>query len=271
MCETRHGSNPTKAANGKFPPPLARLLLGIDKGLSRLKKMRRPIAVPLLLRLLTVAAAANPSQGPKDFDLFKTALVLGVFAMLRTAEFTSKSATTRDTMKGLRPSDLALNGDQLDITVRWAKPDKFRQTQKIPVVCVCHINPDICAVHRVAHHLNHRKGGSKDPLFILNNTSFLTRRHVAKFIKNCVAHIGLPAEECDSCSLRSGGDITASAQGFEDNVLKVVGRWKSDSCLDYTQHLEQSTLLDLHSRMAGARPGDTSPRDIAAHQRRFDA
>ena len=114
------------------------------------------------------------------------------------------------------------------------------------------------AVDAMWAYLSSKPGMSPDaPLFGGVGGGPLLYTTVQARLKKCAKAIGLDPADFGSHSLRSGGCTSLRAAGVSWEVCKVVGRWRSNSALRYSQ-LHPSDIVDLASLIQNA-PACTSP------------
>jgi hypothetical protein len=264
--ETATGINPTKTMYGVTHPILARFLLGVTKLRSNFTRPRLPMTVPLLCQFLEKLSHNIASY----LVAYRAALAIAVFGMLRTGEFTSDTIKFFDPTKGITKLDVKFDRDDsaAEITIRWAKTAKFRQTQ---IVTICATGQKWCPVKLLRAWFRIRTASDHLPLFTMNDGSYMTRIRLATVIKTTAPLVGLKPSEVNTYSCRAGGAISASASGCGHDILAIAGRWQSTCYLRYVQHIQRSTVQSLHKKMAAVSHADITAKDQQVYASRFDA
>ena len=82
------------------------------------------------------------------------------------------------------------------------------------------------------------------PLFMLSDSSFLTRARLANILKLCFNDVTI-----NTHSFRIGGASALSAAGFSDAQIKLLGRWNSNCFIKYLR-LSDEVITSCASRMS---------------------
>jgi len=78
-----------------------------------------------------------------------------------------------------------------------------------------------------------RRGKKAGPLFMFASGLPLTRQRFVTRVREALQEAGLDEAKYCGHSFRIGAATTAAAKGFEDSVIKTLGRWRSLAYLQY--------------------------------------
>ena len=189
----------------------------------------RPVRTPITWRLLkSICRYIVLTELPFDRDMWLAAVLLAFFGLLRVSEYTS-------------PSPACLSEDALsfrDVTICWqrriafvhikkSKTDPFRLGVTIRVSALAH---PLCPVRALERFIA-RRGTLPGPLFRFQNGAFLTRSRVFELLARSLPYV----PNVNTHSFRRGGATALAAAGVRDNVIQVLGRWRSDAYTRYIQ------------------------------------
>ena len=91
------------------------------------------------------------------------------------------------------------------------------------------------------------RGKSPGPLFKFSDGHYLTRQRLVDALRKALVQSGVDDSKYSGHSFRSGTATTAASKGFEDCIIKTLGRWCSLAYLDYVK-LPRTRLAD-YSRL----------------------
>ncbi len=77
------------------------------------------------------------------------------------------------------------------------------------------------------------KKTTKAPLFCFEDGRHLTRKRLVHAVQTALVRAGMEATQYTGHSFRIGAATTAAARGFEDSIIKTLGRWESSAYLRY--------------------------------------
>ena len=179
---------------------------------------KQPILLPTLLQLCDVDTACW--RDVRDAAFY----VLGWHGMLRGAE-----------VAALQWTDVSVEEEGVVLLVRESKTDQAGQGQF--VFLHSHADARVCPL-RCLHRLSCLSpvGTLQGPIFKpnqysqqgLQKSTMLTRLHCR------LQSLGLPSPLFGLHSLRSGGATAAAQQQVPERLIKVHGRWRSDTVRLYT-------------------------------------
>ena len=90
----------------------------------------------------------------------------------------------------------------------------------------------LCPVSALLNYLVAR-GKAPGPLFIWSNGQYLTRAHFVAEVQKALELSGVDSSDFNGHSFRIGAATTAAANGFEDSLIRTLGRWESDAYRRY--------------------------------------
>lgn len=213
----------------------------------------KPIPFTLIQHLSSLAATPL-STGVADMS------ILGFFFLLRPGEHTAASAhsdsspftlsdVTFRTGGHLLPAhsgDLQLIRSATFVTLRFRRQKNGTTNELIgharsghPTVC------PVLALIRRTQHLRHFLAAPDTPLCTvftapLASTS-ITSQHLTTALRSVATTLypitGFPASDVSARALRAGGAMALLCARVDDNIIKLVGRWRSDQMLRYL-HLQ---------------------------------
>ena len=121
-----------------------------------------------------------------------------------------------------------------------------------PTVC-----PVLATIRRITHLRNHNApddtpiytyydAGSNKPKRIYPSHITQALQAVAKTME---ATTGVPHHKISARSLRSGGATALLQCGADEKVIRLLGRWRSDSMFVYLRTQSESTTADFANKM----------------------
>ena len=249
-------------ATGRTLFRLYRVLRGISLRHSAATRTRLPLTTGLLRKIHPVLGVACPWAHPNDLMLLWSALTLGVYGMLRISEFSCPGAT-KSSEWSTRRGDIHLvseeTGEMLVLTLRDSKTDYARQGVTLKIFANGSSTCPVAAFKAYAAVSSHRQQG--DPLYTLEDGSFLARDRLTVALRRALAHVGYDPLLFASHSLRIGGVVSAAACGAGIQTLKKLGRWVSDCVLTYLQ-LPDAMVRDAHRGMGAVSDADLENSDL---------
>ena len=168
--------------------------------------------------------------------LFWAACCTDFFGFLRSGEFTTSNSNF-DSRIHLTLADVQIdkhvNPKVIFVRIKCLKTDPFRQGYTIRLGIT---GKDICAVRALLHYLRLRGGDAvyAGPLCRHSTGSPLTRATLPTWLRNAVAHAGLPGN-FSGHSFYIGAATSAATAGIPDHLIKTLGRWFSNAYQLYIQ------------------------------------
>ena len=139
--------------------------------------------------------------------------------------------------------DSVENPTAMSVKIKQSKTDPFRQGVSI---CLNRTYLPLCPVTALLAYLVVR--GSEDGPLLLMKGQPLTRPQLVSQLRKALAAAGLQPE---NHSFRIGAATTAAACGVPVDVIKTLGRWKSQAYQLYVR-IPDSQLAQISKSLAGA-------------------
>ena len=204
---------------------------------SAAQKDRLPITPDILRK---IKALWSQQQLSADRRMLWAAFTMGFFGFLRAGEFTVPSDSGFDSDQHLCPQDVSVdchsNPRLLRVTLKQSKTDPFRHGIHI---FLGRSETDLCPVSAMLSYLVWR-GNEQGPLFKFADGRPLTRERLVSQLRTVLTEIGIKADQFAGHSFRIGAATTAAAQGIEDSVIKILGRWESSAYQRYLKMPRES-------------------------------
>lgn len=237
----------------QLTPRLQMVLKGIKRERARSANpdsARLPITVEIMEKIKQVLA-----RDPTKYNniMLWAACCLAFFGFLRCSEFTIPNQTGYDQGAHLSVGDVATDSrfspTMIIVNIKQSKTDPFRQGIKLHLGKT---GQKVCPVEAVLPYLAVRRG-NPGPLFVLEDSSFLTRKKFTDLLGSTLQQAGINDKRYTTHSFRIGAATTAKAAGIDDSHIKMLGRWKSDAYQTYIR-TPQEELAKLSKRLVSA-PG----------------
>ena len=158
-----------------------------------------------------------------------------IVVFLRCGKFTVRNASDFDVTVNLCISDVLFYNDYAVLKLKESKTDPFRRG-----ICIqLHkINHSICLFLVLQKYIASRierivYSSSCDPLFITEFCQPLDINYFIGKLKHVSQLVGYDSSLYNDHFVRSGGATSASQAQFEDNMIKTLGRWSSQSYCTY--------------------------------------
>ena len=228
----------------------------------------KPVPVPVLRRVLAVA------HGSGDELLIATAdmICIAFFYLLRPGEYTvSPADSTPFELKdvqlfaGQRRLDLntALDAELLSATFASLTFDKQKNGVRGEVIGhATSGDRQLCAVRALARRVIHLRSHAAPPstplagAFTASGHKLVKPALITNAIRLAVTHLGpslgfLPSDVSARC-LRAAGANALLCGGVDTDVIRLLGRWRSDEMLRYL-HTQANPLLRTfaHQMLSG--------------------
>ena len=236
--------NPLVDLNGQALLRLQLILRGIKKSQTAGIKPRLPITYDILQNFLN--CLEKGVFGLHVDSVMQTMCTIGFFGFLRCGEMTCKYAKF-DPVVDLTMQDVQFtSSSSMSIQIKASKTDPFRQGITLHFF---QMKPPICPVRMMSIYFRNRMrlGGSHDsPLFIDSKGNAVSRDFFIRHLKMIMSRLGFDQAEFSGHSLRIGAATTASNTHVQDHLIKIMGRWTSDSYCRYIR----TPLLSLRAAHA---------------------
>ena len=231
----------------RFEPPSLKdievrlTLMSLAKQLNKPVKQAQPVDPQILLEFFTFL------DMKKSTDLvFWSMLVIGFFAMLRKSNLMPNSRKNFDYTKLFTRAHVKFSGDIAILLVTWSKTLQYRnKILEIPLYPIP--NSPLCPV-TILKALLSFKGRRSDPLF-KSRSGIMTYAQFNKKLKWVARKAGYKINTFSSHSLRRGGATWAYRSGVPENLIKLLGDWRSEAVRQYFEFsLEMRALCNLKMR-----------------------
>ena len=201
---------------------------------------RRPITFELLKRLQQVL----PSVCKSNFEatLFRAAFLLAYFGFLRVGEYACASQKC-DGSHVLSVQDISFDQACMYVRIRFSKTDQRGNSTLIRIEEMGDtVDLSMCPVRALRQYLAIRPKTAGLPLFLHFDSEVLTKHQVNRVLKLCVSVLGLATQDFSPHSFRIGAATSAAMQGVQEEAIKRMGRWRSNSVRTY---IRPSRLVSL--------------------------
>ena len=210
------------------------------------KRTRLPIT-PSILEQLHRVWNRDPSEW--DHVMLWAACCVGFFGFLRSGELTAPEKEKFDPKQHLTVKDIALDNQTaprtISIRIKQSKTDPFRQGVTI---YLGRTNSVVCPVAALLSYLVLR-GKGEGPLFQFKDGRALTRPLLVSELRKALAEAGLKPENYAGHSFRIGAATTAAVCGIPVEIIKMLGRWKSQAYQLYVR-LPTDQLSSISKKLA---------------------
>ena len=190
------------------------------QGAAHTRAVRHPITLPLLHAILKYI---DRNYVLNDRLMYRAAVLLAFFGMLRVSEFTAPSRTTFDPLLHLTNNDISFTDafHIVCIQIKSSKTDPFRLGVTVRVGTT---QDSLCPVSAMSQYLMQRPA-VRGPLFIFRDATYLTKNNIKNLLKNSLPDV----ENISSHSFRRGGASYLAQAGLSHDVIQILGRWRSDA------------------------------------------
>jgi hypothetical protein len=255
--------NPMKEDDGSYRYNLHRMLRGMKRKYSGVKKIRLALTTDKLM-LANTWLLEHGGLPVVDTVAISCCMIMGVFFMLRVSELVAPSTTKHSPILNATLGDVkflpSMEDPQfVEFTVRNSKQDYFRQGCVLKVAAN---GTSICPVAAVLKLVKSRPHARPDePLFVLANGKYLDRARLQKEMRRSLEAVGFKGSDYATHSMRSGGATSLfCAEGFDGDAVRVLGRWSSSSYRLYLRHTDKMRR-DASLAMARMATADWSKLD----------
>ena len=216
------------------------LLRGIrrSQGGRLTKPQRAPITVH---HLHSLYAYIIRRYSDKDACMLWAAFTSAFFGLLRASEFTAPSeSTSLPSTLMFRHVTVAASQNEVTFLLPMSKTDSYGHGAKVHFVAR---HTPCCPVTALIS-FSHYHPCPSGPLFMFQDGGYLTRTHIASLLSFVFPN----QPNLNTHSFRIGGASALSAAGVPDYIIKIIGRWSSDSFLRYIR-LSSSTIASYQLRI----------------------
>ena len=230
-------------------PLLELALRGTRKEQSGIpKRTRLPITPGILRKMLQVW---NREPTSWNHRMLWAACCVGFFGFLRSGELTAPEKEEFDANQHLCFKDVAVDNPSnprvVSVRIKQSKTDPFRLGVTI---FLGRTDTPICPVAALLSYLAVR-GAGEGPLFHFVDGQPLTRSRLVTEVRQALQKAGMQPENYAGHSFRIGAATTAAACGVPVDIIKTLGRWRSQAYQLYIK-LPQDQLADISKKLASS-------------------
>lgn len=222
------------------------VLRGVKKSQTQGTRPRMPSTIDLVGKI--VMFLNQGYFGPYTDLLIQTMCVVGFFAFLRCGEMTCKT-TCFDPEVNLCVNDVFFINDSLvSLRLKASKTDPFRLGIDIYLF---RLHNFLCPVSFLSRFVRQRRmfgGDENSPLFVDVQGNSVTRDVFIAHLREVLNCLGYNQALFSGHSLRSGAATTASNSYVNDHLIKIMGRWSSESYRRYIK-LPLRSLRSAHAAL----------------------
>jgi hypothetical protein len=224
-----------------------------------------------------------PSSPPSRQAAGQLALI-AFYYLLRVGEYTAPRYVTRDgrrvpctrtkqfvisnvgffkdgkVLKRTSPLDILLTADAATLKITNQKNGRMGET-----IHQIAIDKDACPVKALALRVHHilSNGGSKDSLLCEfyedNKIGHISSKDMIVLLRAAAKTLKLQDQAIDpdligAHSLRSRGAMALKLHGYDDTTIRKMGRWTSDTFLQYIHNQIAHLAKDISKNMSMALP-----------------
>ena len=225
----------------------------------------KPVPIPVIRRIIAVAIASNDNMNMAIADM----ICIAFFFLLRPGEYAvSTSESTPFEFK-----DVQLFRGQLRLSLDTATPAEIlsstfasltfdKQKNAVRGEVVGHAPsgaPDLCPVQAIGRRILHLREHNAPPSTPLSHAytaegiKQIKPADITSAIRLAVTYLGpslgfLPSDVSARC-LRAAGANALLCGGVDTDVIRLLGRWRSDEMLRYLHTQAGPVLRDFSKKM----------------------
>ena len=216
--------------NSWYDPSQLFVIKKLLEGCKRSRK-RCDSRAPVTQKMLNAICQSLATICYNEYEsiMFKSVYCLAYYGLLRVSEVTFASVLQAD--RPLKLRDISFNRDAaVLLTIRMAKNNQRGQPTIIKIPCM----PDdsMCPVCLLRSYLKLRSN-QPGQLFIHGNGKPLTRSQFSSVLDKAVRGSEFKHEHIKSHSFRIGRASELASLGVDSDIIKTMGRWKSDAYKSY--------------------------------------
>ena len=221
-------------------PVIIQVLKGYRK-LAPVSDVRLPITLPVLRQLVRAFDHSLSSQ--YQTFLMSAMCALAFFAFLRIGELTTSRGDNSNLIK-ISELDRLLDNQGITRAFQLTLISYKHKSSGPPFVIYIYPEQTCCPVQSLLTFLSVR-GPVQGPLFCWPDGSPITRTFFVDRLNAALQLCNLDPTLYKAHSFRIGAASWASAKGFSDSQIRLLGRWKSNAFLRYIRTPSLSTQVTL--------------------------
>jgi len=187
---------------------------------------RLPITRQLLEKIIRILPSLCNSH--YELKLFTAAFSLAFHGLFRIGEFAAGNKNISD--HSVQLCNVKVFNKFIEVYLGTSTTDQLGAGQVVRISC--QENKIVCPVYTLGKFLAVRPL-QQGPLFCHFDFSPLTRYQFAAVLKKSLTVLGCQTSCYKSHSFRIGMVASLSMEGYSDDQINIMGRWKSDSYLKY--------------------------------------
>lgn len=213
-------------------PDVTQLYL-VKKAMQGYHRMR-PSAdnrLPVTMHVMTGLVKSLQFTCTSFFErvLIKTMYLLAFHAFLRVGEFTS-SNKNMPILQRHHVLELNLAQGYMDLVLENYKHSKGKK-YTLRIKCINH-EQDLCPVHAI-HAYIELTNNQSGPLFAFMNQDPVSRAYFTKHLNWSLAWAGFDNKFYKGHSFRIGAATHAASRGYNEEEIRLMGRWNSSAFRKY--------------------------------------
>ncbi len=195
-----------------------------------------PKRLPITTDILHKLHSFFESRGQQvDSFMLWAAICTCFFGFMRSGEMTVPSESAFDPSTHLCFGDVSVDDIAapgiVKLRLKASKTDPFRKGVEI---VLGRTHTALCPVTALLSYLAIR-GNRPGFLFLFEDDRPLTKAHFILKVREALSHLGIDSSRYAGHSFRIGAATAAGAQGIDDSVIQMLGRWKSSAYQRYIQ------------------------------------
>ena len=231
-------------------PAVALILKGFTATGPAVEAKRPPISATTLEAMLQ----ALPSfAAPYEAALLKAVFTVAFYGCFRASEYLQGA----DADKCLRLRDISLEAPgSLVISVKKTKTNQHGPPQQVCLPTQQGISCPVTAMREFLGVRPQSLGPNSALFFCTTRRGPFTAKHLNNQMKKLLASIGVPnAHTYSSHSFRIGAATTAASRGATLVEIQALGRWNSNTALEYiSAEVSQTMAVQTRSRLGPSHP-----------------
>lgn len=230
----------------------------------------KPIPIQVIRRIAFIAARLPPAA----HTLMATSdmIIVAFFFLLRPGEYTDSPSDTTP----FRFCDVQLMIGCIRLNIMTCPVEELMQATSVCLTFTTQKNgvenevirqgrsgdPYLCPVLAVIRRVRHLRENHAMPhvplgrVFTERGTDSVTPALITKTLRDAVrfigADLGFLPEEVSARSLRAAGAMALLVSKVDTDIIRLIGRWRSDEMLRYLHLTAEPIMRDFSSRMLQA-------------------
>ena len=225
----------------------------------------KPVPIPVLRRIMTIAVASDDALNLAMADM----ICIAFFFLLRPGEYaisTSESTPFEfkdvQLFRGQRRLNLLTATEAEILSATFASLTFDKQKNAVRGEVIGHASSgalDLCPTRALARrvlHLRHNNAPPETPLahaYTPTGIKLIKPAHITTTLRLAVTYLGpslgFTALDVSARCLRAAGANALLCGGVDTDVIRLLGRWRSDEMLRYLHTQAGPVLRDFSRKM----------------------